>query len=158
MVDYEALCRHLDADGDRPFGLVSQQASPTGGILHERVGARLACLFSPEHGWFGLAAAGEKTGHETHPFWGIPIHSLYGETRRPTPAMLAGVLAARWAYLAKLGTFADARTCAFAAASGAVWLHAAAADSIVRADPPGDPSIVNTAQAVASLRVRLERN
>lgn len=72
--------------------------------------------------------------------------------------LLAGVLAARWAYLAKLGTFADARTCAFTAASGAVWLHAAAADSIVRADPPGDPSIVNTAQAVASLRVRLERN
>ena len=91
MVDYEALCRHLDADGDRPFGLVSQQASPTGGILHERFGARLACLFSPEHGWFGLAAAGEKTGHETHPFWGIPVHSLYGETRRPTPAMLAGL-------------------------------------------------------------------
>ena len=72
--------------------------------------------------------------------------------------LLAGVLAARWAYLAKQGAFADARTCAFTAASGAVWLHAAAADSIVRADPPGDPSIVNTAQAVASLRVRLERN
>ena len=91
MVDYEALCRHLAADGDRPFGLVSQQASPTGGILRDRFGARMACLFSPEHGWFGLAAAGEKTGHETHPSWGIPVHSLYGETRRPTPAMLAGL-------------------------------------------------------------------
>ena len=91
MVDYESLCRHLDADGNRPFGLVSQQASPTGGILHDRFGARMACLFSPEHGWFGLAAAGEKTGHEMHPFWGIPVHSLYGETRRPTPAMLAGL-------------------------------------------------------------------
>lgn len=91
MVDYEGLCRHLAADGDRPFGLVSQQTSPTGGILRERFGARMACLFSPEHGWFGLAAAGEKTGHETHPFWGIPVHSLYGETRRPTPAMLAGL-------------------------------------------------------------------
>ena len=91
MVDYEALCRHLAADGDRPFGLVSQQASPTGGILHDRFGARMACLFSPEHGWFGLAAAGEKTGHETHPFWHVPVHSLYGETRRPTPAMLAGL-------------------------------------------------------------------
>jgi len=51
----------------------------------------MACLFSPEHGWFGLAAAGEKTGHDTHPFWGMPVHSLYGETRRPTPAMLAGL-------------------------------------------------------------------
>ena len=90
MVDYEALCSHLEAV-DGLFGLVSQQASPTGGILHERFGGRLACLFSPEHGWFGLAAAGEKTGHETHPFWNIPVHSLYGETRRPTPEMLDGL-------------------------------------------------------------------
>ena len=89
MVDYEGLCRHLADSG--PFGLVSQQASPTGSILHERLGARLACLFSPEHGWFGLAAAGEKTGHETHPFWGISVRSLYGETRRPTPEMLQGL-------------------------------------------------------------------
>ena len=71
--------------------------------------------------------------------------------------LLAGVLAARWAYLAKQGAFADERACAFAAAAGATWLHAAASDSIVGAEPPGDPSIVNTAQAVASLRVRLER-
>ena len=73
--------------------------------------------------------------------------------------LLAGVLAARWAYLAKQGTFSsDERACAFMAAAGAVWLHAAASDSLVRAEPPHDPSIVNTAQAVASLRVRLERN
>ena len=72
--------------------------------------------------------------------------------------LLAGVLAARWAYLAKQGALANEQACAFAAAVGAVWLHAAASDSIIRAEPPGDPSIVNTAQAVASLRVRLERN
>ena len=71
--------------------------------------------------------------------------------------LLAGTLAARWAYLAKQGTFADERTCAFTAAVGAVWLHATASDSIVSSEPPGDPSIVNTARAVASLRVRLER-
>ena len=73
--------------------------------------------------------------------------------------LLAGVLAARWAYLAKQGTFsADERACAFMAAAGAVWLHAAASDSLVRAEPPHDPSIANTAEAVASLRVRMERN
>ena len=71
--------------------------------------------------------------------------------------LLAGILAARWAYLAKRGTLADEHACAFTAAAAAVWLHAAASDSIVHAEPPGDPSIVNTAQAVASLRVRLER-
>ena len=91
MVDYEALCRHLAEDANGRFGLVSQQVSPTGGILRGRFGGRLACLFSPEHGWFGLAAAGEKTGNEVHPFWGIPVYSLYGETRRPTATMLEGL-------------------------------------------------------------------
>lgn len=61
--------------------------------------------------------------------------------------LLSGVLAARWAYLKD----------AFLAARSAVWMHAAASDSIVCADPPGDPSVVNTARAVASLRVMLER-
>ena len=41
MVDYEALCSHLEAV-DGQFGLVSQQASPTGGMLHERFGGRLS--------------------------------------------------------------------------------------------------------------------
>jgi uncharacterized protein YbbC (DUF1343 family) len=91
MIDSEGLLRHLAASGAARIGVVSQQASPTAGLVRERFGARLACLFSPEHGWFGLAAAGEKTGSDVHPFWGIPVHSLYGETRRPTPEMLAGV-------------------------------------------------------------------
>ncbi|MDD6029480.1 MAG: DUF1343 domain-containing protein [Kiritimatiellae bacterium] len=91
MVDYESLIRHLSVADAKPFGLLSQQASPTAEILHDAFGARLACLYSAEHGWFGLAGAGEKTGHETHPFWGVPVHSLYGETRHPTPAMFAGV-------------------------------------------------------------------
>ena len=91
MVDYESLCVHLAEHSTETFGLVSQQASPTAGILRERFGSRLACLFSPEHGWFGLAGAGEKTGSEVHPIWNIPVHSLYGETRRPTPEMLAGL-------------------------------------------------------------------
>lgn len=68
--------------------------------------------------------------------------------------LLAGALAARWAYLSKVHPDPDA---AFLAACGAVWLHAAASDALVAADPPGDPSIVNTAHALASLRVALEK-
>ena len=71
--------------------------------------------------------------------------------------LLAGVLAARWAYLAKQGGLADEPSRAFTAACAAVWLHATASDSIVRADPPGDPSIAATAQAIASIRVMMER-
>ena len=66
--------------------------------------------------------------------------------------LLSGVIAARWARLARSG-----RDDALLAASASAWLHATASDSIVLADPPGDPSIVNTARAVASIRVSLER-
>ena len=90
-VGYEALVKHLNVVGPEPFGLLSREALPTAGILNNEFGPLLKCLFSPEHGWFGFAAAGEKTQGEPHPYWGVPIHSLYGDVRRPTPEMLEGL-------------------------------------------------------------------
>ena len=91
MVDLGGLCRHLAQHPRERFGLLSQQALDTDARLHAAFGERLAALFSAEHGWFGLAAPGEKTAGEMHPFWHVPVHSLYGETRKPTPAMLEGL-------------------------------------------------------------------
>lgn len=76
-------------------GLVGHPASRAEGVhsavwLRER-GVRLAALFGPEHGFFGRGGAGEEVGEGWHEEWGIPIHSLYGETRKPTAEMLAGV-------------------------------------------------------------------
>lgn len=59
--------------------------------VHRYFGAQFKALFGPEHGYFGRAAAGEKTLTEYHPTWGIPVFSLYGEERKPTPEMLAGI-------------------------------------------------------------------
>lgn len=88
MVDFEALLKHLAEVEPTPFGLLTHQALPTTSIVYSRFGDRLAALFAPEHGFFGIAAAGEKTASTWHPFWNVPVHSLYGETRRPTPEML----------------------------------------------------------------------
>jgi len=83
-------------DGKR-FGLIAHPASvdasgcPSAVRLRERFGDGLAALFSPEHGFFGIAAAGEKVASVKHPSWGIPVYSLYGETRRPNRAMLEGL-------------------------------------------------------------------
>jgi len=58
-------------------------------VLHKAKGVQLVALFSPEHGIRGVldedvpSSRDEKTG--------LPIHSLYGETRRPTDAMLNGI-------------------------------------------------------------------
>jgi len=59
--------------------------------------------------------------------------------------LLAGVIGARWAYL---------KADAFLASASGVWLHGAASDAVVKAAI--DPSIVNTAASVGSLRVRLD--
>lgn len=59
--------------------------------------------------------------------------------------LLAGVLGARWAYL---------KGDPFLAAASSVWLHGAASDAVIAAEQ--DPSIVNTAAALGSLRVRCD--
>ncbi len=89
-----------DGAGDlagRRVGLIS---NPTGRtidevpalrVLREELGVSVVALFSPEHGFDGEAAAGDEIADEREAVTGIPIHSLYGETRAPTPAMLSGL-------------------------------------------------------------------
>ena len=59
--------------------------------------------------------------------------------------LLAGVIGARWAYLG-----GDP----FLAAASSVWIHGLASDRLVAA--ARDPSIVNSAAEIGSLRVRLD--
>ncbi len=75
------------------FGLVSHQATGAAERLAAAFPGRLAALFSPEHGFFGAAGAGEKTGDATHPHLGLPVFSLYGENRRPRREHLEGLSA-----------------------------------------------------------------
>ncbi len=69
---------------------VAANGASTIDVLHGAPGVTLVALFSPEHGIRGQldienvpSGKDEKTG--------LPIHSLYGETRRPTAAMLEGI-------------------------------------------------------------------
>lgn len=48
-------------------------------------------LFAPEHGLRGQAAAGEGVESGLDPVSGLPLVSLYGERRQPSPADLAGL-------------------------------------------------------------------
>lgn len=48
-------------------------------------------LFSPEHGLRGRAAAGEQIESGIEPLSGLPVVSLYGEKRKPSPEDLAGL-------------------------------------------------------------------
>ncbi|MEX1054819.1 MAG: DUF1343 domain-containing protein, partial [Rhodothermales bacterium] len=60
-------------------------------LVHEAEGVDLSVLFGPEHGIRGTADAGAKIEHGRDPETNAPIYSLYGETRKPTPAMLNDV-------------------------------------------------------------------
>jgi uncharacterized protein YbbC (DUF1343 family) len=60
-------------------------------LLASAPGVKLTALFSPEHGIRGAAQAGEKVRSAIDAKTGVPIHSLYGETRSPTAEMLKGV-------------------------------------------------------------------
>nr|WP_298132104.1 DUF1343 domain-containing protein [uncultured Pseudoxanthomonas sp.] len=51
----------------------------------------LVALFGPEHGVRGDVQAGDKVASSRDAATGLPVHSLYGEHREPTPAMLAGI-------------------------------------------------------------------
>ena len=89
------LERKLKLLKGRRVGLLSHQAALVKGgatsaqALHNAIGGSLKALFGPEHGFLGLAGAGEKTYSAVHPEWKIPVHSLYGEMRAPSIKMLA---------------------------------------------------------------------
>jgi uncharacterized protein YbbC (DUF1343 family) len=52
----------------------------------------LAALFGPQHGVGGTEQDNmRETGHGTYPRLGIPIYSLYSQTRKPSAEMLADV-------------------------------------------------------------------
>lgn len=54
-------------------------------------GVRLTALFGPEHGLRGVASAGERIASTVDSATGVPIYSLYGDTRVPNAEMLADV-------------------------------------------------------------------
>lgn len=60
-------------------------------LLHRAPGVRLTALFGPEHGIRGQAAAGERVDSSVDSATGVPVYSLYGETRVPTAEMLRDV-------------------------------------------------------------------
>ncbi len=69
-------------------GLDSQGRS-TVDVLSHAAGVQLIALFSPEHGLAGRND--EKITSSKDPATGLPVHSLYGETLRPTDEMLKGI-------------------------------------------------------------------
>ena len=79
-------------------GLICNQASVDHGyqhaadLLHQHPGIEVRALFGPQHGIRGDVQDNMiETGHSRDRKTGLPVHSLYSETREPTDAMLQDV-------------------------------------------------------------------
>lgn len=78
-------------------GLVANATSLSASLAHaadlfaDHPDIGLRAIFAPEHGFRGAKQAGERVGDTYDIRTGVPIYSLYGATRRPTAAMLAGI-------------------------------------------------------------------
>jgi uncharacterized protein YbbC (DUF1343 family) len=90
----------LEAQKFAPFvgkrvGLITNQTGidrdgrSTIDLLARAPGVKLVALFSPEHGIRGTFD--ERVSSTRDEATGLPVYSLYGETERPTDAMLAGI-------------------------------------------------------------------
>ncbi len=90
----------LARDGFRPLqgrkvGLITNHTGidrhgrSTIELLKNAPGVELKVLFSPEHGLKG--ELDEHVADTTDPLSGLKVYSLYGQTKRPTPEMLAGL-------------------------------------------------------------------
>jgi uncharacterized protein YbbC (DUF1343 family) len=78
------LCHHASLDrGFRHAAFLLEDAATAGTL-------ELVCAFSPEHGMWG-AKDSRIAGTNVDAKTGLTVHSLYGETYRPTKAMLEGV-------------------------------------------------------------------
>ena len=67
---------------------VDRNLNSTIDILFNAPDVELVALFGPEHGVRGDVYAGGKIKDSIDPVTGLPVYSLYGSTRKPTPQML----------------------------------------------------------------------
>lgn len=124
--------RHLDQLTGRRIGLVMNPTARIGDVhmldTLLTLDVNITALFAPEHGFRGEAGAGEIIEDGIDQESGLPVFSLYGETRKPTPEMLDHVdllifdmqdVGARfYTYIATLGLVIEAA----AEAGVPVWI------------------------------------
>lgn len=73
-----------------PTGIDSKLTSIVD-LLHDDPDIHLTALFGPEHGVRGDAQAGASVEYYIDEKTGLPVYSLYGKTKKPTPEMLKDV-------------------------------------------------------------------
>lgn len=95
----EQLCQNRpDFLQGKKLGLLANQSSTDRFFVHSRdrilaaFPGQLTCLFSPQHGFFSEKQDNMiESSHGCDAATGLPVYSLYGETRKPYAEMFAGI-------------------------------------------------------------------
>ena len=86
------LDEHIDELNGRKVGLVMNPTSRVDGVhmldTLISLGVDVKGLYAAEHGFRGEAGAGEVIEDGVDQTTGLPVYSLYGSTKKPTPEML----------------------------------------------------------------------
>jgi uncharacterized protein YbbC (DUF1343 family) len=91
----ERLPEWINTVRGKRIGILANHTAMAGGqhlvdtLLHS--GIDVVRIFTPEHGFRGKADAGEQVADGVDAGTGIPIVSLYGEQKKPTPKQLQGI-------------------------------------------------------------------
>lgn len=89
--------RQFDLLRGKRVGLITNHTSMTGRgektrvAMQRALGDQLRALYAPEHGIDGTIGAGIHVSTRKDSVTGLTVYSLYGPTRKPTPAMLAPI-------------------------------------------------------------------
>ena len=89
--------RGFDLLRGKRVGLITNHTSLTGRgertrqLMQRTLGGGLTALYAPEHGIDGSIKAGVHVATRRDSVTGLTVYSLYGPTRKPTPAMLAPI-------------------------------------------------------------------
>ncbi|MGG0643510.1 DUF1343 domain-containing protein [Sporosarcina gallistercoris] len=70
---------------------VDQNLNSVVDMLNNDPEIQLEALYGPEHGVRGDAQAGQYVDYYIDEVTGLPVYSLYGKTRKPTPEMLQNI-------------------------------------------------------------------
>jgi len=70
---------------------VDRNLKSTADILFEAPNVKLVALYGPEHGIRGDVTAGGLIDDATDAKTGLPVYSLYGKNRKPSPEILQGI-------------------------------------------------------------------
>src|SRR5699024_628546 len=88
------LEKEWQAYSDKRIGLVTKmtgvnrQLIPSIELFHEHDGITLTALYGPVHGIRGDAKEGEEIASYIDPYTGVPVYSLYGDSKKPSREML----------------------------------------------------------------------